>query len=81
MRKSAVVLSTLLLSSASVLGEGPVPDWVKVTDKAGWPSRYSAAPSPACMPPESRSYLAQGQYRRLRSQRPGLRRPPDPVQR
>ncbi len=41
MRWSAVVLSAFLLSPASAVGEPPPPDWVKVTDKAGWQPRDS----------------------------------------
>ena len=42
MKWRAVVLSALLLSAASAFGADPVPDWVRVTDKAGWQARDSS---------------------------------------
>src|SRR5262249_41927291 len=42
MKWRAVVLASLLLSPLAVAGREPSPDWVQVTDKAGWQPRDSS---------------------------------------
>src|ERR1700675_4917525 len=42
MRWFAVVVSVFLLSPAYAAGEDRAPDWVKVTDRAGWQPRDSS---------------------------------------
>jgi hypothetical protein len=42
MKRSALVLSALVLFCTPVVGADPGPDWVKVTDKAGWQARDSS---------------------------------------
>jgi hypothetical protein len=42
MKWPAVVLPTLMLSAATAVGDSPVSDWVRVTDRAGWQPRDSS---------------------------------------
>ena len=42
MNWSAPTLSALLLTSAFTFGEDQAPNWIKVTDKAGWQPRDSS---------------------------------------
>src|SRR5271169_5595208 len=42
MKWRAVIVSAILLSPTAAVGANPVPDWIKVTDKAGWQPRDSS---------------------------------------
>ena len=42
MKRPALLLSALLLAAAPAPGANRAPDWVKVTDRAGWRPRDSS---------------------------------------